>query len=481
MITPQQKAEIKRLYFTEKWKKGTIARQLGLHHQTVAKVLEGAKTDKPQRRASKIDPYMSFITEVLDKYPGVGATRIQQMIGQRGYEGSIYTLRRALKRLRPKDTRAYQDLQFYPGEVAQVDWADFGKFEVSPRVFRRLQCFVMVLAYSRKIFARVFYDQKMGAVLEGHVEAFSYFNGIPRRIVYDNMKTAVVSNLGRGVEFNPSLLQMASYYHFECRACAPRAAWEKGRVERAIRYIRDNFSPKTRSYRNIEDLNLQLSEWLRDTANKRPWVEDTNQSVEQAYSQEKERLLSLKPPFPFYDEVFCKVNKKSMIQFDCNLYTVPPKYVGSRLTVQASSGRLSIYDAQNQVASHRRSWSKSQKVIIPEHLDELIEIRKSRPNYQHRSAIVRLLPSGPQLISEWLKLGESLSQQSRLLSELITTYGANNVETAVQLAIENKTPRVASISQMLVDQPRKIIPRYQRSDLDKFTPGKHDLSTYDHL
>ena len=481
MITPQQKAEIKRLYCTEKWKKGTIASQLGLHHQTVAKVLEEEEADKPQRRASKIDPYIPFITEVLDKYPAVGATRIQQMINQRGYEGSIYTLRRALKRLKPKDSRAFQDLQFFPGEVAQVDWADFGKFEVSPGVFRRMQCFVMVLAYSRKIFARVFYTQKMGAVLEGHVEAFSYFDGIPRCIVYDNMKTAVVTNLGRGVEFNPSLLQMASYYHFECRACTPRAAWEKGRVERAIRYIRDNFSPKTRSYRSIEDLNLQISEWLHDTANKRPWVEDTNQNVEQAYIQEKERLLSLKPPFPFYDEVFCKVNKKSMIQFDCNLYTVPPKYVGTRLTVQASSGHLSVYDAQQQVATHRRSWSKSQKVIIPEHLDELIEINRNRPNYQHRSAIIKLLPSGSQLISEWLKLGESLSQQSRLLGELIATYGANNVETAAQLAIENKTPRVASISQMLVDQPRKVTPRYQRSDLDKFAPEKHDLSTYDHL
>lgn len=481
MITSQQKADIKRLFCTEHWKKGTIARHLGIHHQTVVKILEDAKATAPERRSSKIDPYIGFIKEVLDKYPAVGATRIQQMIVQRGFEGSIYTVRRALRRIRPRSTRAFQDLQFFPGEVAQVDWADFGKFEVSPGVFRRLQYFVMVLAYSRKIFARAFYNQKMGAVLEGHVEAFSHFDGIPRKIVYDNMKTAVVTNLGRGVEFNSSLLQMAAYYHFECRACTPRSAWQKGRVERAIRYIRDNFSPKTRSYRTIEDLNLQLKEWLYDTASQRPWVDDTNITVNQAYDQEKARLISLKPPFPFYDEAFCRVSKKSMIQFDCNLYTVPPKYVGTILTVHATSGCITIYDANKLVASHRRSWSKSHKIIIPEHLEAVIKATKSRPNHQHRSGIIKALPSGQKLIDEWLKLGDSLSQQCRLVNDLITTYGHQSVEAAAKQAIKNKTPRAIGISQLLINQPRKVLPRYQRPDLDQFTPVKHDLNTYDHL
>ncbi len=481
MITAQQRAEITRLYCAEKWKKGTIAKHLGLHHQTVVKALENEDVVEPDHRASKIDPYLTFISEILDKYPQIVATRIQQMIEQRGYCGSIYTVRRALKRLRPKNSRAFQDLKFFPGEVAQVDWADFGKFEVSPGVHRRLQCFVMVLGYSRKIFAHVFYNQKMGAVLEGHVEAFSYFDGIPRRIIYDNMKTAVITNLGRGVEFNSSLLQMAGYYHFECSACTPRAAWEKGRVERAIRYLRDNFSPKTRQYQNIEDLNMQLREWLNNIASKRPWVDDTNKTVEQVHLEEKDRLLELKPSFSFYDEVFCKVNKKSMIQFDCNLYSVPPKYVGTTLTVQATSGHVTIFNAQVLVASHRRSWSKSQKVIISEHLDAIIEASKSRPSHQQHSGIISNLPSGTLLIAEWVKLGESLSRQSRLVKELITAYGVSSVETAVQLALENKSPRASCISQILVTQPKRISPRYQRSDLDKYTPTKHDLSTYDYL
>ncbi len=447
----------------------------------MVKVLEGTQEGGHARRVSKIDQFIPFISEVLEKYPSVTASRIQQMIAKRGYKGSIYTLRRALKKLRPKASKVFQDLQFFPGEVAQVDWADFGKFEVSPGVFRRLSCFVMVLAYSRMIFARAFYNQKMGAVLEGHVEAFSYFDGVPKRIMYDNMKTAVITNLGRGVEFNESLLQLAGHYHFECRACAPLAAWQKGRVERCIRYIRDNFSPSTRTYRTIEDLNLQLREWLYETASKRPWQEDTNQTVDQAFAKEKESLISLQPTFPFYDEAFCKVNKKSMIQFDCNLYSLPPKFVGRTVTVRATSCHVTIYDSDIHVATHKRSWSKGQKVLIPEHLDAVVEASKARSKHQHRAVIVQTLPSGQELIDEWLKLGESLSQQCRLLNDLIKAYGKENVEAAAMQALKNKTPRAKCISLLLINHKRQLQPHYKRSDLDQFTPGKHDLSTYDHL
>jgi ribosomal protein S19 len=368
-----------------------------------------------------------------------------------------------------------------PGEVAQVDWADFGKFEVSQGVFRRLQCFVMTLAYSRKTFARFYYHQKMGAVLEGHVEAFDAFGGIPRRIVYDNMKTAVITNLGRGVEFNPSLLQMAGHYHFECLACTPRAAWQKGRVERTIRYIRENFAPESRQFRSIDELNLQLSEWLYEVANRRPWPDDHNRYVNDVFEEEKARLLPLQPSFPFYDELYCVVNKKSMIQFDCNLYTVPPQYVGQTLTVRATSGHLQVYCNENLIITHRRSWSKAQKIIIPEHIDAVIAATKSRPNYQNRSSIIKVLKSGTKLIDEWVKIGESLSRQSKLVGDLIEAYSAETVDAAVELALEQGTPRAYCISQILIGQPRHHKPNFLRSDLDYFNPGKHDLSTYDHL
>lgn len=209
MITEEQRAEIKRLFHAEKWKIGTIASNLGIHPQTVQLALQDPNPNGVKGRKSLIAPFEEFIVQTLKRYPDLTATRVRQMLSERGYRGSIYPVRRAMKRLSPKRSRAYQDLCFFPAEAAQVDWADLGCLEVSPGCQRRLQCFVMVLAYSRKIFARVFHNQKMGSLLEGHVDAFDFFGGVPKKIIYDNMKTAVIINFGKGVQFNESLIQLA--------------------------------------------------------------------------------------------------------------------------------------------------------------------------------------------------------------------------------------------------------------------------------
>jgi hypothetical protein len=199
------------------------------------------------------------------------------------------------------------------------------------------------------------------------------------------------------------------------------------------------------------------------------------------FEEEKARLLPLKKAFPFYDEVFCVVNKKSMIQFDCNLYTVPPKYVGQNLVIRATSRNIEVYSSEDLIVTHRRSWSKSQKIIIPEHIDAVIEATKSRPHYQHRGSIVRVLKSGSKLIDQWLIIGESLARQSRLVSDLIDAYGTEAVDAAAELALEHGTPRADSISQILIGHPRLYKPDFLRDDLEHFNPGKHDLSTYDFL
>ena len=156
MISEKQRAEIKRLYCTERWKKGTIAKTLGLHHQTITNALERDGLIKGLSKASKFISYHPIAEEILLKYPRLRATRVHHMLKERGYSGSVYTTRRMVRKLRPQQHKAFQDLQFFPGEVAQVDWADCGKHEVSPGVFRRLQCFVMVLGYSRSDVCEVF-------------------------------------------------------------------------------------------------------------------------------------------------------------------------------------------------------------------------------------------------------------------------------------------------------------------------------------
>lgn len=485
MLKPEQKAEIRRLHHAEGWRVGTIARHLGVHHSAVTNALMGPLILKPVvDRVSQIKEFEAFMIATVEEYIDLSATRLHQMLASRGFKGSIYPVRRWLKKNRPKPTRVYQDLYFMPGESAQVDWADLGKLEIAPGISRRLQCFVMVLSYSRQIYAKVFYDQKTCALLEGHEAAFEYFGGVPRRIIYDNMRTAVVYNSGGGTQFTDSLCDLASHYNFSLTACPPRAAWHKGRVERAIRYIRDSFSPKTRDFKTVDELNSQLSEWMKSVSSKRPWPDDNNKTVYEAFKLEQGILIKLASAYPCYDETFVKVSKQSYVQFDCNSYTVPPKYVGQSITVRASSKTLNIYAEQELIAKHQRRWSKREKVCDIDHVRQIINATKSRPQYSNRNLIISRIPSGSKLLKCWAATDENLSKQSKAVGELIARYGMQAVEAAAQLALENETPRSDSIDHILRAGdvvPCFTRPKFKRSDLEQYTTDSHDLSIYDEL
>jgi transposase len=264
-----------RLYHGERWPIGTIAGQLGLHHTTVQRVLRHTGVDAKvvAPRPSMADPYVPFIVEQLTKYPALRSSRLFVIIKERGYPGGPDHLRRVVGRVRPKKpAEAFQRLRTLPGERAQVDWAHFGKLQIG-RAIRPLWAFVMVLSYSRRLFLRFFPRASMPFFVRGHVEPFADFGGVPRVLLYDNLKSAVIERHGDAIRFHPTLLGMSAHYRFEPRPVAVARGNEKGRVERAIRYIRDAFFA-ARSYTDLADLNRQAAEWAVTDAVDRPWVED---------------------------------------------------------------------------------------------------------------------------------------------------------------------------------------------------------------
>ena len=179
MITPAQRAEIRRLYFGEHWKVGTIAAALGVHHETVRAALqhETGGTRRGVSRPSALDPFLPFIRDTLTQYPRLRATRLHEMLRQRGYPGSAVQVRRVVRRLRPQaTTHVYRRVVTLPGEQAQVDWGTFGKVRIGHGV-RAVSGFVMVLGYSRALFALFTLDQTLESFLRGHVAAFQ----APRR------------------------------------------------------------------------------------------------------------------------------------------------------------------------------------------------------------------------------------------------------------------------------------------------------------
>jgi transposase len=271
MISRAVEAEILRLYHVESWPVGTIARQLHIHHGTVRRVLwqSGVPAVRECARTSKLDAYVPFIQETFARYPTLRASRLYQMVRERGYLGNPDHFRHMVARWRPRPAaEAYLRLRTLPAEQAQTDWAHFGKLTIG-RAQRPLMAFVMVLSYSRHLFLRFYLNAGTASFLDAHVQAFAYFTAVPRVCLYDNLRSAVLERSGDAIRFNPTLLELAAWYRFQPRPVAVARGNEKGRVERAIRFVRDRFFA-ARRYTDVTDLNTQALAWCSGEAAARP-------------------------------------------------------------------------------------------------------------------------------------------------------------------------------------------------------------------
>ena len=377
-ISKALEAKILRHHFVEHWGPHTIAAQLGVHHSSVDRVLSQAGLPKAERarHASIIDPYLPFIIETLEHYPKLTAARLYAMAQLRGYCGGASHFRAHVAQLRPrKPSEAYLRLRTLPGEQGQVDWGHFNRVQVG-RAKRPLMAFVMVLSWSRQIFLRFYLNQRMESFLRGHVDAFEAWGALPRVLLYDNLKSAVLERRDDAIRFNPTLLALSAHYHFEPRPVAIARGNEKGRVERAIRYIRDSFFAG-RQWSNIDDLNAQADAWCQGPAANRQCPQDQSMSVREAFEREQPQLLRLPDnPFETDERLAVSVGKTPYIHFDLNDYSVPHTHVRRSLTVVASLTHLRVLDGDEVIAEHRRVYSKGEQIESPAHIDALVHAKR---------------------------------------------------------------------------------------------------------
>jgi transposase len=488
VISDEQTAEIRRLYYAEHWKVGTIAAQLNLHRDTVSAALntEQYNRAKRERAAAVTSPYQEFIRQTLADYPRLRATRIFQMIRDRGYSGSISQMRRAIAPLRPTIKEAFLQLRTFPGEQGQADWAHFGEVTIG-RARRRLSCFVITLSWSRALFLEFFFSQSLENLLAGHVHAFSDWSGCPRIILYDNMKQVVTDRRGDAVAFHPRLLELCAHYHFAPRPCRPARGNEKGRVERAIRFIRDSFFA-ARPFTTLEDFNRQALLWRDQIAHQRRWPEDDARTVGKVFAEEQPRLLPL-PAHRFETELLIPAYsaKTIYIRFDLNDYSIPPDSVSRALTLAASPEWIRILDGLTELVRHRRCWDRHQVIEDPQHRQALLEEKRralgSSPSGRLRLAV----PESETLLDAAFQRGESVGRQTIQLLELLDDYGAELLRSAIREALERNTPRCTSVAYLLGKHrrqqgrfPRPVdMPR--RPDLADLHVQPHAPETYDEL
>jgi transposase len=458
MITLEQRTEIRRLYYAEHWKVGTIASALGVHRDAVWGAIEGERFQMRggRPRVSALDPYMPFIRGVLEQYPRLRATRLYEMLHDRGYRGSVVQLRRVVRKLRPRPkAEAYLRLRVMQGEQAQVDWGSFGKVEIG-RGTRSLSCFVMVLSWSRAVHAVFMLDQTLESFLRGHVEAFEFFGGVPRTLLYDNLKSAVLERRGDAIHYQPRLLELAAHYHFAPRPVALARGNEKGRVERQIQYLRTSFFA-ARSFRDVADLNAQFEKWRDEIAHARrvPGGEP-QQTVGEALEQERSYLIGL-PAHPLETDLLRSVRsgKTPYVRFDRNLYSIPHELVRKPLTLVAGTDRLRVLDGEKEVAHHRRSYESGMCIEDPAHIESLVEWKKASRELKGRDRLRAAVPETDALFEVWALRGDNLGFNTSRLLRLLDTYGAEELRRATQLAIEREAYSSGSIAHLLEQRRRE--------------------------
>ena len=459
MISPELRARIRRLYFAEHWKMGTIAAELDVHHDTVALAIEPEQFVNHHLRSqvALLDPYRDFVRLTLEQYPRLRSTRILQMIQARGYSGSIWPLRRYVRSVRPVGGReAFFRLSTLPGEQGQVDWASFGTLIIG-KSSRPLSCFVMVLCWCRALFARFVLDQTLESFLRCHMAAFEFFQGTPRELLYDNLKTAVLERIGDVIRFHPRLLELAGHYHFAPKPVAPARGNEKGRVERAIRYLRDSFFA-ARHFRSLDDLNAQLADWIEKVAHTRFVPGDPpKRTVATALGEERARLLPLPQHRLECDYVHAvRSGKTPYLRFDRNDYSIPYTLTEKPLTILASDTLLRVLDGDQVVATHSRCWQRGRQIEDERHLQGLADDKRRAHQHRGRNRLMVSCPSAEAFLQGVARHGGHLGGTTSRLLRLLDQYGAADMELALGEALGRGAFAAQSVAHVL-DQRRRAL------------------------
>lgn len=452
VVSKETEAEIVRLHYADKWRKNTIADQLGIHHSTVERVLaqNGVRPEQLRVRPSIADPFIDFIKATLKEYPRLNATRLFYMAKDRGYPGCVDHFRDIVSRYRPRPAvEAFCRVRTLPGEQSQVDWGSFGRITIDGAE-RKLYAFVMTLSWSRHIFLRFYVNQATANFQRGHVDAFDFFGGlVAREILYDNLKSAVLERIGNAIHFNPAILELASHYRYKPVPVAVRAPEQKGRVERGIKFVRSSFW-QARKWSDLDDLNEQARQWCLREAGERRWVQDEKLTVLQAFEQEKENLLPAPDAtYVVYDRQEVSVGKTPYIRFDCNDYSVAPAHVRTTLSVFATLDTVKICDGAKEVARHKRCFSKGKQIEEQAHLKELTDAKRAARKHRAMDRLQIAAPSTTELLCQAATRGHNLGRLTQELSLLLGLYGPQELESAIKEALAAGAVHASAVKQSL--------------------------------
>ncbi|HET6248605.1 MAG TPA: IS21 family transposase [Tepidisphaeraceae bacterium] len=478
-----------------------VAKELGHSRKTVAKALEHPDPPGYRMGVARVSPVMDRYRAQIEQWMESDRTAPpkQRHSAQRMFErlrdehqftGDEGTVRRFVARLKAQQPKeAFMPLLFEAGEEAQVDWGEAKVIENGTE--RTVQLFCMRLSHGKASFVYPYERATMEAFLDGHVRAFAFFGGVPKRLAYDNLKSAV-THVGRGKErqLNQRFVQLRSFYLFETRFCNIESGNEKGDVENLVKRSQRRYLTPVPEVVSIAG---DLAEKLEADCRRDLLKVDDRQTLSRGELLEKERAAFLAlPPAPFRAcrEEATHVSKQLLVRFDGNDYSAPTGQAHRPCVARGFVDRVVIEVDHQPVAVHRRSYGHGQFVLEPLHYLKLLErkpgsldnARAFKPEHLDAGWGEELGSMRKEL--EYRQPGGVGTKQFIDILLLMLIHSMAAVKRAVGVCVDRRAYSAAAVENVLRNEPARAVLRLDLSARDELSGvgnGIRPLSIYDQL
>lgn len=458
-----------------------IARILGVSRNTVRKYYKGSQVPWERQGISGRAPYvvtdevMDFIKECfthdasenINKQKHTAKRIYDRLVEEREFCGGESTIRRIVKELQDKQAKVFIPLSYDPGEAIQIDWGEATVYLAGKRT--KINLFCMRECYSADSYCKAFYRQNEESFLEAQISGFDFYEGIAKRIIFDNAKVAVKEGFGIHAKVQDRYKAFAAHYAFQCDFCNIAAGHEKGLVEGLVGWARRNILVPIPRVETIEELNEEI---LRRCLNYRTHqIKGKNQHVGEMALMTKTRLTTL-PRYRFDPSrsIIARVSDFSTVRFSYNQYSVPVKYAGKEVSVKGYGNEIVILYQNTELARYPRCYDRGQTKYRLEHYLDLIE---KRPR-----SVFNAKPVKDSVSAGLLEFGRKLSGPREMvkLLRLYTDYG----EDKLLKAIENLKGSEITIEQIQAHLIPVSIPAKIALNID-IKVSKPQFNKYDSL
>ena len=479
-------AEIKRLHGVERLPIAEIARRLVLDRKTVRRAVRSERVPvvaKPLPRGSILDPYKPFIQEQLKRYPRLPGTVLLQELKKQGYSGKIRIITEYLQATRGATKEVFLRIETSPGEQAQADWANIGTITIG-KALRKLSAFVMILSYCRLMYVEFTLSQCLEDFLQCHINAFRFFGGVPKKVLYDNLKQVVLWRSGADLRFNPQFMEFAGVYGFAPSPCNVARGNEKGKVENSIYYLRVNFL----AGRSLvwPDVNGQVQDWLATTANVRLHRTTQERPVDR-WEREKPFLLAL--PSRDYDASIIRPVRsthQALVRWDGNLYSVPHRYAYRTLVLKATATQVRLLADTQEVAVHPRSFDRGALIDNPKHYEGILATKRKHFGDILKKRFLELGGTASAFLDGLIAAELQPSRHLQQILNLVSAYGKEAVVSAMEHAMTCNAYGASYVQNILLQRrAAQGLPEVapldipQRPDWNELVTEEPDLSVYD--